>query len=165
MKKFLLCAVTASFLLQCAGTPKVQDTANASNDKQWITQSNAALAKHSLYDFPYKNSTLPDTDFQNWITASLPAVSEIIQKLPDGYVLQVTGHSDASGPEYPEGNRPGNIRISQDRAKKVRDALVAKGINPEKLTFSGAGTSELLSQYQPKSNHQRRVTFKVVPAK
>ncbi|MGL4368459.1 MAG: OmpA family protein [Spirochaetota bacterium] len=167
MRNVLICFAAALAALSCSSA-KIQqkpEKVSSSASADWIARCNSDLTKHTLYDFSYKDAALPDREFQKWIAASFPAVSGITSSLPSGYVLQVTGHSDASGPEYPEGNRPGNLRISQDRAARVRDALVAEGISPSKLTAKGAGTSELLKKYPAKSKYQRRVTFKAVPEK
>jgi outer membrane protein OmpA-like peptidoglycan-associated protein len=100
-----------------------------------------------------------------WATAAAPVVKGVIDKLPEGYVLQVTGHTDARGPEGPVGAKPGNIKISTDRAKAVFDALKAKGVTSPKMTYKGVGSSELIPGVDPKDAQQRRVTFKVVPQK
>ena len=163
MKKVSMYAAVIFTILSCAGAPVKQESAIAPVSQEWIKNSNAVLLKHTLPDFSYKNAAVPDRAFHEWIAVSFPAVTAIVSQLPPGYVLQVTGHADASGPEYPEGNRPGNLRISQDRALRVRDALVLNGLDPARMTAKGAGTSELLPAYPAKSMFQRRVTFKVVP--
>jgi OOP family OmpA-OmpF porin len=50
--------------------------------------------------------------------------------------LEMTGHADELGPEDI------NAQLSQGRAGKVSEALVADGIDPRLLTTRGAGTSE-----------------------
>jgi outer membrane protein OmpA-like peptidoglycan-associated protein len=98
-----------------------------------------------------------------WAKAAAPVVKEVINNLPEGYVLQVTGHSDGRGPEDPVGAKPGNIKISTDRAKAVYDSLGRQGITSPKMTYKGIGSSEPISGIDPDDAQQRRVTFKVVP--
>ena len=59
--------------------------------------------------------------------------------------------------------KPGNIKISTDRAKTVYDALLNANISSPKLTYKGVGSDELLPDYDPRAGEQRRVTFKIVP--
>jgi outer membrane protein OmpA-like peptidoglycan-associated protein len=120
------------------------------------------LAGFSIDGFGYKSSSFDSSKWEAWAKKAAPVIKEITGKLPDGYVLQVTGHTDASGPEEPETNKPGNIKISTDRAKAVYDALIKAYINTSKITYKGAGSTELLNIYAPRSAEQRRVTFKIM---
>jgi outer membrane protein OmpA-like peptidoglycan-associated protein len=59
-----------------------------------------------------------------------------IQKLKPGVVIEVGGHTDNVG------SKASNQVLSDNRAKSVRDALVAAGVNPSMLTTRGYGDSK-----------------------
>ena len=148
------------FAVGCASTPAQQEVKPAVPD---ISSQNEQLSQYPISGFAYKSSKLDTAKWDKWAERAAPIVQEILNKLPEGYVLQVTGHADASGPEEPVGNKPGNIKISTDRAKTVYDALGRANISSPKMTYKGVGSDELLPQYDPRAAEQRRVTFKIVP--
>jgi outer membrane protein OmpA-like peptidoglycan-associated protein len=166
MKKnyWLIIIFSVIFAAGCASsptkTPEVKkDTGSVSG---LISSQNEQLQNHSIGGFAYKSSKLDNARWDRWAEKAAPIVKEIISKLPEGYALQITGHTDASGPENAEGDKPGNIKISTDRAKTVYDALERAGISSPKITYKGVGTEELLNMYDSKGAQQRRVTFKIV---
>ena len=156
----LICFVALVFILGCSSGQVDKDEEVTS---KLISAQNKQLADNSLDGFGYKSSKLPAQKWDRWAKSAAPVVKEILQKIPEGYVLQVTGHADASGPEEPVGNKPGNIKISKDRAYTVYSALKRAGIDSPKMTYKGIGSSELLDGVDPKGADQRRVTFKVMP--
>ncbi len=168
---FAIClAFSFAVMIACGGGEQVKKDETAPQVQapsvgadQWVSASNAQLEKIPVEGFGYKSSSVPAQKWDRWATAAAPVVQNIINQLPAGYVLQVTGHADARGPEEPTGNKPGNIKISSDRAKTVYDALKRKGITSPKMTYKGVGSSDLLSGYSPQDAAQRRVSFKVVP--
>lgn len=123
---------------------------------------NKQLQEASLDGFGYKSTKPPASKFDKWAKSAAPLVKKVLTQLPEGYVLQITGHTDASGPEEPEGNKPGNIKISTGRAKAIFSSLKRQGINSPKLTYKGVGSSELDPNYDDRSANQRRVTFVIV---
>ena len=158
VKLFLFAFV---FAIGCASTPalRLSSRNQVSID---VSSMNKQLHGSSIGGFAYKSSKLDTAKWDRWASTAAPIVKDITNKLPEGYVLQVTGHTDASGPEDPTGNKPGNIKISTDRAKTVYDALKRANINSPKITYKGIGSDELLSEYDSKAPEQRRVTFKIV---
>ncbi len=166
MKKNNLFLILSAFVfaLGCASTPAPAPEVkkDSGSNVDFISSQNQQLANHSIGGFAYKSSRLDTAKWDRWAEKAAPIVKEIVTKLPDGYVLQVTGHTDASGPEEPEGQKPGNIKISTDRAKTVYDALERAGISSSKITYKGIGSDELLNMYDRKAGEQRRVTFKIV---
>jgi len=155
----LVVLAVAALVMACAtaptemGDPKMA-AVNAQNDQ---------LAKIPVTGFEYKSSALPAITWDAWAEKAAPVVKGILDKLPEGYVLQVTGHTDGRGPENPVGAKPGNIKISSDRAKAVYNSLVKKGITSPNLTYKGVGSSEMIPGFDPSDAQQRRVSFKVVP--
>ena len=151
--------------MACGGAQKKEDPNVTSNVdwNAWVTTSNDQLAKYPVSGFGYKSSKVSKSKWDRWAKDAAPIVKEILNKIPKDYVLQVTGHTDASGPEEPVGDKPGNIKISGDRAKTVHGALVRAGVNSPNLTHKGIGSADPLSGISSRSGKQRRVTFKVVP--
>lgn len=149
------------FIASCA-QEQVKEPEKVGVDTGIISVSNEQLAKYPVTGFGYKSSKVPAQEWDNWAKAAAPVVKDIIDKLPEGYALEVRGHTDSRGPETAEGDKPGNMKISTDRAKAVYDALGKAGITSPKLTYRGVGSSEPLQGVDPKSPDQRRVTFQVV---
>ncbi len=158
----LLLVVVVIIALGCSSAPKVDKDLGDAN-AVLISAQNRQLANSSFSGFGYKSSKLPSHKWDRWAKSAAPVVKEILQKIPDGYTLQVTGHADASGPEEPVGNKPGNIKISTDRAETVYNALRRAGIDSPKMTYKGLGSSEIREDIDPRADEQRRVTFKVLP--
>lgn len=165
MKKVLLLilvGIVSAAVVSCGGGEQVKQP-EVKSSGMWVDASNKQLEKVPFEGFGYKSSAVPGQKFDKWAKAAAPVIKGIIEKLPPDHVLQVTGHTDARGPEQPEGNKPGNIKISSDRAKAVHGSLTRQGIKSDKMTFKGVGSSQLKSGVDPESDAQRRVTFKVVP--
>ncbi len=164
MKKVLIAItliISAIFIVSCSKQVKEPDKVGANS--ALVSSSNEQLAKYPVTGFGYKSSKVPPQSWNNWAKVAAPVVKGIIAQLPDDYVLEVRGHTDGRGPESAEGNKPGNMKISNDRAKAVYDSLGRAGISSPKLTYRGVGSSEPLAGADPKSAEQRRVTFQVVP--
>lgn len=152
--------VAAFFVISCGSGQTVDATGPAA---AFVKASNSQLAKYPIGGFAYKSSTMPQQQWTQWARVAAPIVKNILDKVPSGYALEVRGHADARGPESPEGNKPGNIRISTDRAKAVYNALGGQGIKSSKLTYRGVGSSELIPGIDSGSARHRRVTFQIVP--
>jgi outer membrane protein OmpA-like peptidoglycan-associated protein len=63
----------------------------------------------------------------------------------------IEGHTDAKG------NADYNRKLSDARAKAVKDLLVSKGIAPERLDAIGKGSSEPVNPQTPLAAENRRV--------
>lgn len=68
--------------------------------------------------------------------AKVEALAEFLQKNPEAKVT-VTGYADVQ-----TGNAGINLRLSQERADKVAQMLVAKGINASRITAAHKGDTE-----------------------
>ncbi|HSD05978.1 DUF5723 family protein [Flavobacterium sp.] len=65
----------------------------------------------------------------------LDAIKDIIKNYPNAK-FSIEGHTDNVG------NAKVNQKLSEARAKVVMDALIAKGVKPENLTYKGYGASK-----------------------
>jgi len=164
MKKIAsFCAfLTMAFLLACE-TTQPADTTVAASGGPAVAALNKGLEKVSVGGFAYKSSEIPSWEYDGWAKLSAPVVQQTLTQVPEGYVLQVTGHSDSRGPEQAVGSKPGNIKISTDRAKAVYTSLQKNGITSDKLTYKGVGSSQPLAGVPEDDAKQRRVSFIVVP--
>jgi outer membrane protein OmpA-like peptidoglycan-associated protein len=81
----------------------------------------------------------------------------LIKKHPEYAHIEVEGYADERGEES------FNQRLSEARAKSVRDLLVRWGISPERLTWVGFGTSNprVPSKSYKAYRENRRVEFKI----
>lgn len=69
-----------------------------------------------------------------------------------GYCFLIVGHTDVTG------RREYNLRLSERRARAIRDALVNPfGISPRRIDEVGLGEEQLLDPRHPKSGVNRRV--------
>ncbi|MBP7736493.1 MAG: OmpA family protein [Spirochaetes bacterium] len=156
--------ISAAILaMNACAKDQIKEPVQVGANNAFVTGSNEQLAKYPVAGFAYKSATVPERQWKTWARVASPAVKDILGKIPDGYVLEVRGHADASGPEKQEGDKPGNMNISRDRAKAVVKALASEGIESRKITYKGVGSSEPLTGYAPRSGQQRRVTFSIVP--
>ncbi|MCB2068087.1 MAG: OmpA family protein [Erythrobacter sp.] len=90
--------------------------------------------------------------------ASRALVDEVAAALRPcrGAVTEITGHTDASGPEE------SNVALSTQRAEAVRAALVRRGIDPAGLLAHGEGSAHPVEGLDPGDPANRRIEFAVV---
>lgn len=163
MKKslLLLLAIGVFIAIGCASQQPAQQAETPSvsgGSGMFISASNEALkpAADALDVFPPSSSNLSNRNKSLIGSKAVAVIKEVVNKLPEGYVVQVTGHS-ALVKEAPTDD------VSTGRAKAVYDELVRAGIDRNKLTYKGVGTSELIPGLDGLDPKQRRVSFKVVP--
>ena len=90
--------------------------------------------------------------------ALLDAVAAAVRKCPG--TLRIEGHTDSTGPEDE------NETLSRNRALAVRNALVARNVDPQRLIAEGYGaTRPLAGNTTPEGRaRNRRVEIRVVRA-
>jgi outer membrane protein OmpA-like peptidoglycan-associated protein len=90
---------------------------------------------------------------------SYPLMDQIAQTFLDNpnYIIEVQGHTDNVG--KPESN----LKLSQDRADAVRNYLINKGVEAERMTAIGYGQDQPIEPNTTKQGRQknRRVQFKI----
>jgi OOP family OmpA-OmpF porin len=90
-------------------------------------------------------------------TAILDKLFPIIQSAGDA-TIEIAGHTDSVGKEE------NNLKLSEARGRAVREYLVAKGVQPERLTPVGYGSKKpVASNATPSGRKQnRRIEFQVL---
>ncbi|KWV94249.1 MULTISPECIES: OmpA family protein [unclassified Erythrobacter] len=100
--------------------------------------------------------------FEEASSAILPASRVLLDEVADalrpclGSIIAITGHTDQSGTE------PGNLALSMERARAVREALVRRGIPRDGLRASGVGSSQPVEGLAPTDPANRRIEFSVI---
>ena len=90
--------------------------------------------------------------------ALLGAVAKLLTEHPEITKVRVEGHTDDSGePQY-------NVDLSRRRAAAVERALVARGIDPARLTSEGFGSSRPIAPNSAEEGRaqNRRVVFTIL---
>lgn len=72
-----------------------------------------------------------------------------------GTVVEIGGHTDATG------SARINTSLSQERADRVRTALIERGVPETQLTAKGYGPSQLKNTANPRAAENRRIEFGV----
>lgn len=169
MKKVLLPLVVmaVAFMFACASQqPAATDQGTAAPTVSSsgpatlaVSASNETLrmASNELDVFPPSRAALSANNRQMLGSKLVQIVGEVVNKVPEGYVVQITGHSAKVRLDEDAD------RVSTARAKAVYDTLVRGGISASKLTYKGIGNSQPKDGFGPKAKEQRRVTFMVVP--
>ncbi|MBX7482440.1 OmpA family protein [Qipengyuania qiaonensis] len=92
----------------------------------------------------------------------LPASRMLLDEVADalrpclGSIIAITGHTDQQGTE------PGNLSLSMERARVVREALVRRGIPRDGLRADGVGSSQPVEGLAPSDPANRRIEFSVI---
>lgn len=100
--------------------------------------------------------------FEEASSALLPASRMLLDEVADalrpclGSIIAITGHTDDQGTE------PGNLALSMERARVVREALVRRGIPRDGLRASGVGSSDPVQGLAPDDPANRRIEFSVI---
>jgi outer membrane protein OmpA-like peptidoglycan-associated protein len=119
---------------------------------------NEKLEKVALKGMPPFKVSLGAAKMDEYSQKALEVSKSAIAAIPEGYVLQITGHSNT----HPNKALRKGDSLSIARAKYVHDYFVKNGVPKEKISYQGVGSSE----YDKNLSHadNRRVTFKLVKA-
>lgn len=146
---FTVAACTAAIVSCSGGAVKTGNVV--------IDGLNATLAKVPIEGYQSGKAASKE-EWNKMITVAVPVVKEVLPKVPDGYNLQVTGHTDGEG-----GVKSGaNYTLSASRARQVWAELRNRGITDRKLTYKGVAGTIATNKCGINSACQRRVTFMVV---
>ncbi|MCZ2357561.1 MAG: OmpA family protein [Bacteroidia bacterium] len=91
---------------------------------------------------------------------SLIALSRIALylKVHAGLIIQINGHTDRGG------SAEHNLKLSEDRARTVKDKLIDEGVNPNQLKYKGfGGTKPIADNNTPEGRMKnRRTEFEII---
>ena len=164
---------------------KVDTISTKANSVETITASTTPIAK---IDSSIKTKEIPSSTKNTTSDQSVFEVkkgSKIVLKhvlfvqskpefLPESYVeldrlvatlnqnptvtIEVSGHTDN------QGNRDLNLKLSEERAFKVKDYLVSHGIDPKRINVKGYGPDKPISPNDTETNRRlnRRVEFEII---
>ena len=85
------------------------------------------------------------------------AVATLIKRHPEFQHVRIEGHTDSRG------NEQRNVRLSQERADAVRDALVERGVASDRLSSIGYGPTRPIADNETRDGRaaNRRVEFHI----
>jgi len=158
MKKALIFTISSlmmiAFLSSC-GDKQVKPTVGSGNDLV-LDQINKQVKGFSIDGFSGGSANLNQNEDLENMKKIVTVVKPIIDKMPDGYAMQVKGHcADYDGPAKQKS-------VSTARAKKVYDELKKAGVAESKITYKGVGIAEPIPGVSLKDFSQRRVTFEAI---
>ncbi len=112
--------------------------------------------------FSYKSVSVPGRDFSKWAKQNKGKIRKTIASLENGFVLEIVGHTDSSGPRRASGGRKGNVWYSTQRAKAVYNALAGQGISRRRIRYKGIADDEIIDSSDTRGQINRRVSFRIV---
>ena len=139
------------------GTPRPNEY--FTQDRQQVPLVNDRFsAKQELEDFAKSilfNSGR--TTFKTGVSAKLDQVVELMNKFPRANFI-IEGHTDSTGTDAV------NLKVSDKRAKAVRDYLVKNGVDASRLESKGFGEMYPIADNKTSAGRakNRRVVIKVV---
>jgi len=129
----------------------VDDVSVTPYGKAWAPEPGIKYVLQYIYfDFD-KSDLLPDSAFE------LNRLSEYLERHPD-YTIEITGHTDNFGTDTY------NLNLSNNRARAVANYLMEKGVDGQRITYRGAGSSEPVADNSAPEGRSlnRRVEFIVI---
>jgi len=113
----------------------------------------AGILNKSIINFPTAGSQVPAEAL-----AMLRSAGAQIRQLPPSTVIEISGHTDSRG------DPAANLKLSQDRAEAVRNALIQAGVDPTRLTARGYGSANPIASNDLLEGRfrNRRIEFHVL---
>lgn len=137
-----------------ATDPKVKS--GTSGDSLLIDEINRQVRGFSIDGFPGGSAKLSGNKDLDNMKNIVGLLVPIIDRIPDGYVMQITGHC-ADYESVLE-----QKRVSTARAAKVYNELKQAGVSSKKISYKGVGINEPVEGYPDKGREQRSVSFKAL---
>lgn len=121
-----------------------------------VQQLNKQLDALEIEGFEPNATSLNDKLYKEWEKKGIPALKEILPKVPAGYVLKVTGHAD------PYGGQAMATKVADGRAKHIRGRVAkALGASGAKLETRNYGAKEYEAEKGQSVSKNRRVEFQI----
>jgi len=108
---------------------------------------------HEKIQFAVNKATILEASF-----GLLDEIAGVIKKATNAKKIAIEGHASA------EGNKALNLKLSDDRAKSVMKYLVDHGVEKERLTAKGYGSTKPIADNDTEEGREknRRVEFNIV---
>lgn len=154
----LLCLVVAGILILLPASLNAQSgSTEAQLDVLLYTLDQGESIDNLEVNLRDINFKLNSADLDTSSNAYLDKVVSFLNKV-ENIELEISGHTDNSG------TKSYNQMLSEDRAKSVKQFLVAAGIDSERIRSQGFGQDRPLASNEEAAGRalNRRVTFKVI---
>ena len=164
-QKYSMRAVSPNFIAESETVDLTDTTGLGANGKNG--NGNKEIGNKSLKLIPIEegqivrlNNIFFATGKSTLSKESYPELNRIAITMTESKTLEIElgGHTDnTGGDEF-------NLKLSQDRADSVREYLISKGIQPDRITSKGYGETKPVSTNDTPEGQQlnRRVEFKIL---
>jgi outer membrane protein OmpA-like peptidoglycan-associated protein len=117
-------------------------------DTIFVKEIESISAKFNAVQFEKGETEIPEE-----AKYALYDLAKLLGKNPDVF-LEIEGHTSV------EGNQEFNQELSENRAKTVFDFLIKRGVDEDRLSYIGKGSSEPIDSANPEIN--RRTEFIII---
>lgn len=117
-------------------------------DEKKVNLNERLIMNNLLFDFG--KYSLQSSSF-----VELKKVIAVLKANPS-YKVEISGHTDNIG------NKSSNITLSQNRAGAVRDYLVSQGINTNRISLQGFGSSQAIANNETEAGRAKNRRVEIV---
>lgn len=145
-----------------AGIGRYMENQEAALQQNFAASESASIRRDAeVLRVTFKSDVLFDTNsstLKPGASQEINRVSQVLTQYPETRIT-VAGHTDSDGAEAY------NQTLSVRRAEAVRDALVAQGVSPARITTVGFGESQPIADNSTAAGKQlnRRVIITITP--
>ncbi len=139
--------------------PNQPETVNQYEDEDGCPDSKAVIVEEKIVVMEKIYFAHGKSEILERSLPFLDETAELIKMHPEMMLIRIEGHTDSRG------SHSYNMELSAARAKSVRNYLVKKGVEPERLTTKGFGwTRPIISPEKTEEEYEknRRVEFIIV---
>lgn len=136
-----------------AETKQPEVKAGAGSSDFAIDAINRQVSGFAIDGFPGGSAKLKKNEDLENMKKIVGLLKPIINSVPDGYVMQMTGHCANYS------SKAEQKRVSTARAAKIYNELKKAGVSSKKMSYKGVGSDQPAEGYSDKDIKQRRVTF------